>query len=76
MLVISALCVPISIYQMSSLYLQYCCIDYDDGVLWLMVAQPEVLVVVVPQVEVTQVEVTQVEVLVTTQQTQVLDVVL
>ena len=71
MLVISALCVPISIYQMSSLYLQYCCIDYDDGVLWLMVAQPEVLVVVVPQVEVTQVEV-----LVTTQQTQVLDVVL
>ena len=56
---------------MSSLYLQYCCIDYDDGVLWLMVAQPEVLVVVVPQVEVTQVEV-----LVTAQQTQVLDVVL
>ena len=66
MLVISALSVSISIYQMSSLYLQYCSIDYDDGVLWLMVAQPEVLVVVVPQAEVTQVEV-----LVTTQQTQV-----
>lgn len=66
MLVISALSISISIYQMSSLYLQYCSIDYDDGVRWLMVAQSEVLVVVVPQVEVTQVEV-----LVTTQQTQV-----
>ena len=38
----------------TSLYLQWCWIDCEDDVLWLMVAQAEVLIVV-PQAEVTQI---------------------